>query len=116
MLIEKHSFLEGMDGDTSTRLVSDKAVLNLMNARVGVTENGRNYTVQNLMGTTQIAQSVYPPYGLNLYLGSTPDVARNRILYAIFNTFGDHGIYCLDYSAQSAPIIYAVCYDSQVIN
>ena len=104
----------GMNGDVSPRLLDSGESLNLMNCRVGVTEFGRNGRVENFPGTTQISQSVYPPYGINQTIGAVPDNDRNRILYFIHNTFDYHGIYCLDYNTPSSPIVYAVLYDTQV--
>lgn len=111
MIIEKKIFTGGMDADTTLRLIAQESYLNLMNGRVGVTQYGRNYAVQNFPGTTAISQSVYPPYGTNQCLGSCVDIGRNRILYAIWNSFDYHAIYCRD---LDAGVTYAVLYDSQV--
>lgn len=87
----------------------------MMNGRIGVSSHGRDMRFESFPGSTAISQNVYPPYGTPTCIGSTVDVQRNRLLYALFNSVGDHGIYCLDFSNQASPIIYAVLYDSQVI-
>lgn len=114
MIIEKRYFFEGMDGDSDPKLVSDKACLNIMNGRVAVSEFGRWGRVENFPGTTAVSQQVFPPYGTHQCLGSCPDIARNRILFINYNTFSDHGIYCLDLSSPATPVVYAVLYESQV--
>lgn len=114
MLIAKNSFEAGINGDDSTRLIPANAMLNAMNCRMAVTEYGRNLRLENLPGTTAISQSVFPPYGTNLTLGAVPDDDRNRIIFFNYNSFDYHGIYCLDYSSPSTPVVYAVLYDTQV--
>ena len=114
MPIEKRSFFEGMNGDISPRLLSDKAALNIMNSRVAVTEFGRNARLENIPGTTLINQNVFPPYGVSQTIGSVPDAKNNRIIYFNYNSFGDHGIYAAVFE-NSSVTTYAVLYDSQVI-
>lgn len=114
MIIQKNSFEGGINSDLASRLLPPNQLLNLMNGRVGVTSHGRDSRFESVPGSTQISQNVYPPYGTPFCIGSTVDVKRSRLLYALFNSMGDHGIYCLDYSSPAAPVVYAVLYDSQV--
>jgi hypothetical protein len=114
MPIQKNSFEGGINSDLAQRLLPQNEVLNLMNGRVGVTEYGRNGRVENFPGTTQISQSVFPPYGTSQTISAIPDSSRNRIIFSNYNSFGYHGIYCLDYSSPSSPVVYAVLYDTQV--
>lgn len=113
MLIEKRMFFGGMNGDDDPKLLDDKSYLNLMNGRVGVTGFGRDGRVENVPGTTQISQSAYPPYGTQQCIGGVVDTENNWLLYFLWNSFSDHGIYCLDFSTPSSPIVYPVVYDSQ---
>lgn len=112
MFWQKKIILEGQDGDTSTRLISTKAALNVMNARVAISEYGRNLRVQNYPGTLLVAQSVFPPYGSSQTIGTAQDLDNGRLLFFNYNTFSDHGIYCYDPALNR---IFAVVYDSQVI-
>ena len=114
MLREKRNFIKGLNGDSSQRLLEAGEYLNLMNGRVAVTEFGRWGRVENVPGTTSISQSVFPPYGTSLTIGAVADTDRNRILFFNQNSLGFHGIYCLDYSSPTSPVIYAVLYDTQV--
>lgn len=111
MIIEKKSFLKGINSDVAERLLGDGEMLNLMNARVGVTQYGRNGRVENTPGTLQLSQNVYPPYGVNSCIGGIYDEQYNRIIFFLQNSFRYHGIYSLD---RSTNTIYAVLYDSQV--
>lgn len=115
MLIEKRNFALGMNSDLAARLLPNGFSLNVMNAGQGMSEFGRQGRLENRPGTALIAQAVYPPYGTTQCIGSASDEGTNRIVYFLWNSMGDHGIYCLDYSSPSSPVIYAVCYDSQVI-
>lgn len=111
MLIEKRFFSEGMNGDLSPRLLSDKEGLNFMNCRMSTSEYGRNGRLENLPGTTLISQAVYPPYGYHQCIGSVPDVPNGRLIYALWNSSNDHGIYCYYFATG---VTYAVIYDSQI--
>jgi hypothetical protein len=113
-MIQKNSFEGGINSDLASRLLPQNQLLNLMNGRVGVTSHGRDGRFESVPGSTPLAQQVYPPYGTHFCIGSTVDVKRSRLLYAIFNSMDDHGIYCLDYSNPASTVVYAVLYDSQV--
>lgn len=113
-MIEKRAFNKGIDSDTNPRMVDSLSCLNLMNGRVGISEYGRTMRLENSPGTTEVAQYVVPPYGYNVCIGSAADEGSNRLVYFLWNSFGDHGIYCLDYNTPSSPVVYAVLYDSQV--
>lgn len=110
MLIEKRNFLQGMNGDTDPKLLQDSEMLNLMNGRVAVTEFGRYGRVENIPGTTLISQAVYPPYGTQQCIGGCYDSENGWIVYFMWNSFDDHGIYCYDIATG---ITYPVLYDSQ---
>lgn len=108
---EKRNFLGGINSDLSQRLLPDGDCLNIMNSRVSVSEYGRTLRLENVPGTTQITNSVYPPYGTQQTIGSAIQSERQRVLKFIWNSFGYHGIYCYDISSG---LTYAVLYDSQV--
>ena len=111
MLRDKKLFTGGINQDDSLHLLDDAQYLRLMNGRVGVTQYGKNYRVEGVPGTTSITQSVYPPYGTNICIGSCVDIEGQRLLWFVYNTFSDHGIYAFDFATSTT---YAVLYDSQV--
>ena len=111
MLRDKKLFTGGTNQDDSLHLLDDAQYLRLMNGRVGVTQYGKNYRVEGVPGTTSITQSVYPPYGTNICIGSCVDIEGQRLIWFVYNTFDDHGIYAFDFATSTT---YAVLYDSQV--
>ena len=111
MLRSKKVFTGGSNQDDSLHLVEDAQYLRLMNGRVGVTQYGKNYRVEGVPGTTAISQSVYPPYGTNICIGSCVDIEGQRLVWFVYNTQNDHGIYAFDFASSKT---YAVLYDSQV--
>jgi len=111
MLRDKKLFTGGTNQDDSLHLLDDAQYLRLMNGRVGVTQYGKNYRVEGVPGTTSITQSVYPPYGTNICIGSCVDIEGQRLIWFVYNTSTDHGIYAFDFTTSTT---YAVLYDSQV--
>jgi hypothetical protein len=111
MIRNKKIFTGGANQDDSLHLIEDTQYLRVMNGRVGVTQYGRNNRVEGVPGTTSIPQSKYPPYGANITIGSCIDIENQRMAWFVYNTMGDHGIYCYDMVANQ---VYAVIYDSQI--
>lgn len=115
MIIEKRKFYKGQNSDDDPRQLDDESSLNLMNCRMSVSKYGRYGRLENVPGSTLIAQQVLPPYGVDQTIGTAQDLESMRFLYFNYNTVGDHGIYCYDPAADNAAgRIYAVLYDSQV--
>jgi len=104
--------LTGINNDDDLRLISETEYLNLQNGRIGISEYGKAARLENVAGTTLVTQSVLPPYGTHFCIGSCIDGQRNYLIYALYNTFNDHGIYAYD---PSTGTTYAVIYDSQVV-
>lgn len=115
MVIEKRYFLKGINADDDPKLLDTESCLNIMNARMAVTEFGRNLRLENVPGTTLVPQVVRPPYGQDQTIGTAQDEDNGRLLFFNYNSVGDHGIYCYDPSVGALGTIYAVLYDSQVI-
>jgi len=114
--VEKRKFSGGMNSDLSERELPDTDCLNIMNLRNSVSKEGRIGRLENVPGTTLVAQTVFPPYGTSQTIGSAIDWEEMRLLFFNYNTVGDHGIYCFDPAANNAAgQLYAVLYDSQVI-
>lgn len=109
MLIEKR-YPGYMDSDTDPKLFDTNSWLNVMNCRVAATEYGRNLRFENCPGTTLISQAVYPPYGTQQCLGGCVDTENEWLLFFMWNSFNDHGIYMFDFRTE---LVYPVLYDSQ---
>ena len=108
MIRNKKIFTGGANQDDSLHLIEDAQYLRVMNGRVGVTQYGRNNRVEGVPGTNSIPQSKYPPYGSNITIGSCIEIENQRMAWFVYNTMGDHGIYCYDMVANQ---VYAVIYD-----
>jgi len=113
MIDQKQIRLAGVNNDDALELLGEGDYLNLMNARIGLSQGGKAQRIENIYGTKLLSQSVYPPYGSNKCIGSVTDTQKNRIIYFIYNTVNDNGIYCHDIASQ---VTYAVIYDSQIVS
>ena len=112
MIIVKNSFDGGLDNDSALQTVDAGDVLNLMNGRNGISEFGKTNRIENTPGTVAIVNNTTPPYGTQFTIGSCVDEQRNYMIFALFCSHGDHGIYAWD---SLNNITYAIVYDSQII-
>lgn len=114
MLIAKKTFSKGMNTDMSPKLLGEGMYLNLQNARVGVSEDGRNGRIENVRGTLEATTwtALIPSIGTNISLGSATDDANKRIIGFNYNSNGNHGIYCFEKNTGTA---YIVILSSQVV-
>ena len=113
MVTQKQVRLAGMNSDDNLELLAEGDYLNLMNGRIGFSEFGKSLRIENIPGTTALVNNKYPPYGTNICIGSCIDIEGQRLIWFIYNTTNDHGIYCYDFRDKQ---IYAVLYDSQIID
>ena len=111
MISQKNIRLTGINADDTLQLLGEGDYLNLLNGRIGISQDGKNQRIETIRGTTALVNNVYPPYGTNICIGSCVDVEGQRLVWFIYNTFNDNGIYVYDLRAKE---IYAVIYDSQV--
>lgn len=111
MVNQKEFRIQGIDNDSSLELMDDGSYLNLMNARIGVSETGKSLRIENIKGTTALTNAKYPPYGTNQTIGSCIDIEGRRLIWFVYNTFSDNGIYAYSFDDKT---IYAVLYDSQI--
>jgi hypothetical protein len=111
MINQKQVRLAGIDNDTTEQLIEDGSYLNLMNGRIDKSEYGKDERIETIPGTTLVTQNVYSPYGTNYCLGSVIHEGRNRIIYFLWNSFGNHGIFAYD---MQSGVTYAIVYDSQI--
>lgn len=112
MINSKKYFWGGINNDDTLNVLSETEYLNLQNARIGISEYGKDKRVENIPGTSLVSQSVFPPYGTSFTIGSCIDAQRNYLIFANYNSHGDHGIYAYDIDNGTT---YAVIYDTQVV-
>jgi hypothetical protein len=111
MIPSKKILTGGIQGDIAPQLLGEDELLNVTNGRFAVSEYGRTGRYENVAGTTRIFESVLPPYGISFPIGSAIWEERGWLVYFLYNTSNDHGIYAYDASTGTT---YAVFYDSQV--
>lgn len=95
MFNEKKIFTGGLNNDDDLRLLSEGEYLNLMNGRVGISENGKDGRIENVLGNIEL-QNPYLPSGDNQTIGSAVDYQRKRLLIANWNSNGEDGWYVYD--------------------
>jgi hypothetical protein len=111
MINQKQLRIGGLNSDDSLELLGEDDYLNLMNGYIALSEDGKNNRIENCKGTTAISNAKYPPYGSNQCIGSCIDIENKRLIWFIYNTAGDDGIYAYSFDDNQ---VYAVLYDSQV--
>lgn len=111
MINVKKIFLGGINSDDDARLIDDDAYLNLMDARVAISGNGRNLRVENTKGTTLLDNNLLPA-GNNFCIGTAVDRARGWVLRFNWNSEGEHGIYAHE---KSTGTNYIVLLNSNII-
>lgn len=110
-MINKNILLSGINADDNLDYLVEGDYLLLQNGQISVSDTGKNLQIENVKGTTAIANTKYPATGTNQTLGSVIDIANRRLVWFVYNSLGEHGIYVYDFSAKA---VYAVLYSSQV--
>ena len=97
-----------INSDDEARMLQQTECLNIENLRVGVSEDGNNYSLKNIPSTILLFDSL--PNGGNKTIGRAADLSRQRFLWLNYNDAGQHGIYAYD---MPLGIIYIVLLSSQ---
>ena len=111
MVNQKEFKIQGLNNDDNLELLADGDYLNLLNGRIGLSVDGKNLRIENVRGTTALTNLKYPPYGVNQVIGSCMDIEGRRLIWFVYNTFADNGIYAYSFDDN---LVYAVLYDSQI--
>ncbi len=106
---EKKSFDVGLNGDDSLTRLQPGEYFNAFNMRGGTSERGHVSGLQAVPGTTLLANAL--PAGTNIFNGGCEDEGTSRIVWANWNSNGDHALYCYDIGAN---VINPVLLNSQV--
>ncbi len=98
--IEEHNPLGGLDSDSEVRRLPKGDYLDALCLRNGVTYQNEQGVGTNLQGTLPITTYLAPyngyngfPAGINKELGYFEDIVNNTVLYYMYNSNGNHGIY-----------------------
>lgn len=86
-----------LDGDSADFRVQPNAYVNMQDFRFGPTsDKGFSEQLESVGSTILIGNGGLPP-GTNYCIGTADDFPNRRIIFFIWNSNGNHGIYCYDY-------------------
>lgn len=112
MQMEKKYWTDMLDGDSADFRVMQNAYINLKDFRFGPTsDQGFAEQLESVGGTQLIANANLPVGGTTYCIGTAEDYPNRRIVFFLWNSLGNHGIYCYDYVAA---IINPVLLSSQI--
>lgn len=97
MQIEKKYWTDMLDGDSADFRVQENAYINMQDFRFGPTsDKGFAEQLESVGSTILIGNGGLPP-GTNYCIGSADDFPNRRVIFFVWNSSGNHGIYCYDY-------------------
>lgn len=93
-----------LNKDDDFLVVKSVEMIDALNVHVGDNEDGNADVLKNSRGNTQIAFASGSglPSGTNIVVGSGLNVEKSEILYAVYNSLGNHSIY--HYSTESGVV------------
>lgn len=109
--VRKHNFIQGINADDDEKLLSEGECLNLLNARVGISESGKDLRIENVLSNIE-RSNPYLPAGNNHTIGSAVDTAKRRLLFFNWNSNAEDGVYCYDIPSST---FYKVLVNSNLI-
>lgn len=111
--IEKKYWEGYLNGDDADAFILPTEYINLQEFRYGMTsDKGFARQLESVGGTLLIpSPTPVPPLSQNICIGIAYDNAHRRVVFFMYNTQGEHEIFCFDYMANA---IYEVLQSSQV--
>ena len=106
----KRHFNNGINADDDFEFITEGQYVNAENMRFGTTDTGATGRLETIGGTIELINS-YLPAGVNTGNGGCEDDETNRIIFFIYNSLGNHAIYCYD---KPSATMYKVLLNSQV--
>lgn len=93
-----------LNKDDDFLVVKSVEMIDALNVHVGDNDEGNADVLKNSRGNTQISFAVGSelPSGTNIVVGSGLNVEKSEILYAVYNSLGNHSLY--HYSTESGVI------------
>ena len=102
--VEKRVLNQGLDMDSSVRLMENGTYRYGYNLRVGITDNDNFQNVERTAGNTLIPNADLPA-GDNITIGRYEDTVANHLYFFNYNSLGQHGIYRLELDSQSITTV-----------
>ncbi|HEV3223867.1 MAG TPA: hypothetical protein VGZ90_13355 [Puia sp.] len=101
-----------LDADSDVFALGENSIVNSENFRTLSTDTGVVETLESVGGTLLIPNSDLSATGVNWCIGGGTDWSNRRQIFAIWNSLGNHGIFCFDYIADK---IFTVLLNADVI-
>jgi hypothetical protein len=95
MTIAEHQFNGLLNADDTPELVAPNEYVALSNMRIGVSRSGKYNLLQLIEGTQAIETNALPSTGTNKCRGNHLNPFTNEIIFFVWNSLGEHGIYLL---------------------
>ncbi len=100
-MIDKRVFVGGMDSDTDDRLVAQGDYRKAINLRVVSSSEDSVGSAQNVLGNALVLNTALP-LGRNKCIGAHRSEQRDSVIYFLYNSQNNHGIY--EYAHASGVI------------
>ena len=104
-----------LNSDTDQKLVKSVEMTDNLNVRVSNDDEGTSGVVKNVKGNESVSpktSSDTVPTGDNRVIGSVANEQNKEILFLVWNSFNNHGIYRLDLTSNT----YQKLYEDSVLN
>lgn len=99
-MIQKRTFLAGMDSDTASELLPEGVDRYRLNVRVLSSENSTVGAIETVLGNTLVPFTL--PSGINKTIGAFEDIKRGYVYYFVWNDSNTHII--LEYNITANTI------------
>lgn len=94
-----------MDSDSDWRAVANGNIIDAMNCRWGLKNDGTIGTVENVKGNVLLPINL--PTGINKVIGGCCDYPDNRVILFLYNTESNHSILQIDMTTREvSPILW----------
>lgn len=107
MQIEKKYWIDMLDGDSADFRVQENAYINMQDFRFGPTSDKGFAEQLESVGSTILLPNPVLPTGTNYCIGTADDFPKRRVIYFVWNSNGNHGIFCFDFIANAVYLVLA---------
>ncbi len=99
MAIEKKNFLGGLNSDVEDRLIPAGDYRFALNIRASKSDGANEGSIENTKGNKLISFPM--PNGTSKVLGALDNIKENKVIYFLYNGFGNHSIREFDASTKT---------------
>lgn len=109
MKLEPVKLTSGLNTDISPKAIDTQKnrlivnpIVDALNARYITSDNGKDFIFESVKGTVKVTNSGLPGAGVNKQIGSFEDTQNNVLVFWLYNSAGNHGVY--EYSPETGAI------------